>query len=798
MSNYRSIKRKLMVFTGLIMSALMILTCLRLTAQPTVTLYGKVVDQNTQAPLIGVNIVIESTKQGALTDQEGKFVLANVVPGSYNITASYIGYESSTRSNVIIISKGNDDLNFELKESTTALEEVVIQASPFQVKTVTPLSIQALSADEIKTYPGGNNDIAKVVQSLPGVSGSVGGFRNDVIIRGGAPNENVYYLDGLEIPNINHFSTQGSAGGPVGMLNVDFIEQVELASSAFGAQYDNPLSGVLQFYQRKGNPRERQTNLRVSASETALTTEGPLFKGDNTESKTSYLLSVRRSYLQFLFELIGLPIRPDYWDYQYKINHEIDAYNTIFITGIGSIDDFSVKAPDDFDPEQQATLEQVPVINQWTTTAGIGWKRILKNGKGVMNTVASVNILNNSFSRFEDNETETGVIFDNQSRETEQKLRYTYTRFVGKWSINSGFHLTRSLYTNQTQDFVFDNEYETEIDFVKYGLFTQASRSFAEGRLDVAIGFRVDDNSYSDESGTVFKTFSPRASLSYVLDDQARWRASASVGQYYKILPYTVLGYQDANGNFTNKDLPYIGSLHAVAGLEYKLGTYAKISAEGFFKRYTNYPVSVIDGISLANKGGDFSVLGNEEVVSDGDGRTYGLELLYQQKLSKNFYGILAYTLFKSEFTDINQNYLPSAWDSRQLITFTGGYKLGRNWEISIRYRSIGKTPFAPVDLEQTLNTYPALILDYDNLGSAQLDPFSQLDIRIDKKWNFNAFALNVYLEFQNALAQQSPQPPQYGWDRDELGSIIMPRSLIEIPQAEGSLLPIIGLAVDF
>ena len=155
MSNYRSIKRKLMVFTGLIMSALMILTCLRLTAQPTVTLYGKVVDQNTQAPLIGVNIVIESTKQGALTDQEGKFVLANVVPGSYNITASYIGYESSTRSNVIIISKGNDDLNFELKESTTELDEVVIQASPFQVKTVTPLSIQALSADEIRTYPGG-------------------------------------------------------------------------------------------------------------------------------------------------------------------------------------------------------------------------------------------------------------------------------------------------------------------------------------------------------------------------------------------------------------------------------------------------------------------------------------------------------------------------------------------------------------------------------------------------------------------------------------------------------------------
>ncbi|MEM0994332.1 MAG: TonB-dependent receptor [Bacteroidota bacterium] len=784
--------KRLQIFTlAMLMSILAV-------GQTTVNIYGKIVDANTKEPLIGVNIIVEGTEIGATTDLDGKYELQNIAPESYNITASYIGYQNSTRTNVIITSKGNDDLNFELQEGGLELQEVVVRASPFQTKLTTPLSSQNLSPEEIRTYPGGNNDVAKVVQSLPGVSGSIGGFRNDVIIRGGAPNENVYYLDGVEIPNINHFSTQGSAGGPVGLLNVDFIENVELASSAFAAQYDNPLSGVLQFEQRKGNPRERQTNIRVSASETALTTEGPIFKGDRSESKTSYLLSVRRSYLQFLFELIGLPIRPDYWDYQYKINHEINEYNSIYLTGIGSLDQFSVKAPDDFDAEQQSVLDQVPLINQWTTTAGLGWKKRLKNGKGIMTTVASVNILNNDFTRYTDNENETGLVLSNISQETEQKLRYQYTQFVDGWSLTGGLNIIRSIYSNETQDFVFNNAFNTELDFLKYGFFAQASKSMLAGRLDVSFGFRMDDNTFSEEQNTLFKTFSPRAAISYVLDADAKWRLSASVGQYYKISPYTILGYQDESGRFVNRDNPYIGSLHGVAGLSYTLGTYGKLSVEGFYKKYSDYPISIVDGISLANKGGDFSVLGNEAVDPTGEGRSYGLELLYQQKLSKNFYGILAITLFKSEFTNIEGEFLPSVWDSGQLVSFTGGYKFGKNWEVSARYRFAGRTPFPPTDIERSTAAYPILILDYNDLGRQTLAPFNQLDLRIDKKWNFKALALNVYLEFQNALIQENPQPPQFGLDRDEAGKVIQPIRLVEIEAGAAALLPILGFAIDF
>jgi hypothetical protein len=782
----------------LFLCSLVLSLCTCVLAQTTVSIYGSVVDGQTSEPLIGVTIQIGQTGTGTVTNLDGNYELSNIEPGSYNISASYLGYETATRSNVIVQSKGNDAINFELRETQTNLETVVVRANPFQTSRTTPLSLQRLSPDEIKTYPGGNNDIAKVVQSLPGIQGSVAGFRNDVIIRGGAPNENVYYLDGIEIPNINHFSTQGSAGGPVGLLNVDFIEGVELASSAFNARYDNPLSGVLQFDQRVGNQRERQTNLRISASEAALTTEGPLLKKDKTESNTSYLLSVRRSYLQFLFAAIGLPIRPDYWDYQYKINHEIDDYNTVYLTGIGSVDDFSVESNDEFEPERAAQLEQVPIIKQWSTTSGIGWKRRLKNGKGLMTTTASINVLDNTFSRFTDNEAQTGLLLETTSRETEQKLRYDYTRFVGDWSITGGANLTRALYDNTTEDLIRNQQFSTDLDFIRFGLFGQATTTVLDGKLDVSVGLRMDGNTFTDGGANPLRTLSPRASLSYRLDPKGAWRLNATAGRYFKILPYTVLGFRNAAGEFANRDTDYTSSNHAGLGLEHRIAGFGKLSVEGFYKQYGNYAVSVADGISLANKGADFSILGNEEIVTTGEGRSYGVEFLYQQKLYKNFYAIAALTLYRSEFTGLDGVYRPSTWDSRQLFSLTGGYKAPRNWEISGRYRFVGQSPFAPTDVDASLATYPVFILDYNNLGRNRLENFQQLDIRIDKKWNFSALSLNLFLEVQNVLGAIAPAPPSYGLDRNDGGELVSPRSLIIIPEDEGSFLPSFGLAIDF
>ena len=764
----------------------------------TQSLSGFVRDARTEEPLIGVTVLLEDTDIGGTTDINGFYTLSNVPPQTYNATASYVGYQSSTRYNVVVRSGGNPNVNFALSESLDSLSEVIIQASPFEKNLETPNSIQRLSQEEIATYPGGNNDIAKVVQSLPGVSGSVG-FRNDVIIRGGAPNENVYYLDGVEIPNINHFATQGSAGGPVGLLNVSFIEGVTLSSSAFGAQYDNVLSGVLQFDQRNGDPQERRLNFRLGASEAAVTYEGPLLRLPEKDSlaNTTFIVSLRRSYLQFLFQLIGLPFLPDYWDYQYKINHKIDQYNEINLIGIGSLDNFQINPPDDATQDQQATLDQIPVIRQWTSTLGISWRHRFRNGQGFLRTTLSGNILNNDFRRYEDNTTETGELLRNESVEDENKLRFEMTNFVNDWTISSGFLAQRSRYENTTTDVVNDVAFETDLNFFRFGAFGQVSRSFFQERLTPSFGLRFDGNTFTDDGLNPLNTLSPRFSLAYVF--APRWTANASVGRYYKILPYTVLGFQNQNGDFANQDGEYIRSDHLVAGLEFLPRRSTRVTLEGFYKRYNDYPVSVRDGVSLANLGGDFSVLGNEDILSVGRGRAYGAELLIQQKLARNFYGILAYTLYWSEFTGLNpEDYRPSQWDNRQLLTFTGGYKLPKNWEVGVRVRALGGAPYAPVDVAATTEAYPTILLDYDQLGDIRLGAFNQTDIRIDKKWNFTGWTFNVFLEVQNVLGSDLPQPPSYVLSRDDNNQILDPRQLVAVDQADNSsVLPTIGIVID-
>ena len=767
-------------------------------AQNTGTFSGQIIDLKTQYPLEGSSVILEGTNIGVITDANGYFTFENVPTKSYNIQATYLGYESQTLYNVIVKSVGTPSLLFKLNEASEALDEIILSKSSFRTSKETPLSTQSFSAVEIETYPGGNNDIAKVAQSLPGISPSIGGFRNDFIIRGGAPNESVYYLDGVEIPNINHFSTQGSAGGPVGMLNVSFIREVTLSSSAFGAEYDNPLSGVLAFEQREGNDQKYSGNVRIGASEAGATFNGPLFKRGKERSNTTLMVSARRSYLQFVFALVGLPIRPDYWDYQWKLNHKIDERNSLTFIGLGSIDDFSVVAPDDFDVEQQAALETAPIIEQRTITLGLTWKHKFKDGTGQVNTTLSTNRLKNIFSQYQNNENKTGVLFRNDSKEQETKLRVHATQYIKDWKISYGLNVQQSVYTNNTDDIVGGLGYETAIDFAKYGFFGKLSRSFVNNRLSLALGLRSDADSFTNGS-TLIDNLSPRLSASYMLNESSSWKLNASVGRYFKIPTYTMLGFQNNSGEFINKSNRYTQSDHYVFGVEYNLSPSARFTVEAFRKDYSQYPVSVLDGVSLANKGAGFEVLGNEAVIDTGSGQSKGIEVLFQQKLSNNFYGILAYTLFSSEFSGINNIRLPSVWDSGNLLTFTGGYKLPKNWEVSLRYRYAGATPFAPTDTAATLITYPQIIIDYSRLGENKLSTFKQGDFRLDKKWNFEKLSFNFYIEIQNFLAQENPRPDEYTLARTDEGEDILPKELVKIEREERNTpFPSFGFVFDF
>jgi outer membrane receptor protein involved in Fe transport len=306
----------------------------------------------------------------------------------------------------------------------------------------------------------------------------------------------------------------------------------------------------------------------------------------------------------------------------------------------------------------------------------------------------------------------------------------------------------------------------------------------------------MDGDSFTKGSN-LLKTFSPRVSASYAL--ATSWKLNGTAGIYYKIPPYTMLGFQNPAQEFLNRDLDYTRSTHLVLGVEKVLSPAARVSLEGFYKYYSDYPVSLEDGVSMANKGAGFEVLGNEAIASIGKGKAYGLELLWQQKLTDRFFGIFSYTYFYSTFSGGDPEvFRPSVWDSRHLASFTTGYKLPRNWEVSARHRFAAATPFVPTDITQTTQLYPQIVLDYDRLGSQKLDPFNQLDIRIDKKWFYKKVAIDFFIEVQNALANANPNPPSYGLNRDVSDMPVNPRSLFQIPLEEGSVIPSFGIVIDF
>lgn len=750
-------------------------------AQKVGTIQGVVKDKNTQELLIGVTVQIEGTSTGAVTDLEGKYKISGLAVGSYNVKASFVGYKAETKFNIVLTTGNASFVNFELNEDVAALEgvEIVANKSVNVANMITPLSVQSLTVEEIRSNPGGNFDVSRVIQALPGVAGSTGGggFRNDIIIRGGAPNENVYYLDGIEIPVINHFQTQGASGGPQGILNTAFIEDVKLSSSAFDARFDNALASVLEFKQRDGNPDKFQGNFRLSGTEVALAGETPIGK------KTTALFSIRRSYLQLLFQTLDIPIRPNYWDSQFKITHKLNAKTTITMLGVGAIDEFKFGVPKKTTPEKEYSIRSVPLVNQTSYTLGLSIKRLINNG--FINVALSRNEFNNDLDQFEDGKEGVeslrtlGVV----SKEVENKLRIEYNKTVKGWKYSFGVmgqavQFNNNLFAQIRKELRDDNgaiiqpsvrvNFNSDINFLRYGAFGQVAKSFINNRLGVSFGLRTDLNNFTNSGNNPLETLSPRGAISYALAD--KWNISASVGSYSKIPIYTVLGFKDNQGNFANKDAKYIQSTHYVTGLEFIPRNDWRITLEGFYKTYSNVPISVRDGISLANQGTGFGAIGNEAVVSNGKGRAYGFEVFLQKKLQGGIFATLSYTYVLSEFTNRNGEFAPSSWDSRHLISGIFGKKFKRGWEIGLKYRFAGGVPYTPFDLISSQRNYASTgqgVLDFNQINTQRLDAFNQVDVRIDKKWNFKKFTFDLYFDFINAFLFKNPQFPRYTFTRN-------------------------------
>jgi hypothetical protein len=758
-------------------------------AQTKGSISGWIVNRNTQTPIAGVTIKVLNTPFSTTSDSLGRYQLNNIPTGQYQVVFTSLGSIPYTLYNVIV-SSGNETINtIELLPQEVTLREVTVGGNRRTVRAAsleTPLSVQRLTAEEIKSSPGSNFDISKVVQTLPGVTGSAStsaGFRNDIIVRGGAPNENVFYLDGIEIPVINHFSTQGSAGGPQGILNVSFIDEVKLSTSAFDAKFDNALSSVFEFKQKRGNPKKLETNIRMGATEFASTFNGPLSKS----GKTTFLASARRSYLQYLFYVLDLPIRPNFWDFQYKITHQIDPKTTLTFLGIGAIDDFYFVAPRNATPEKIYALNSSPSINQWSYTMGVSLKRLIN--KGFWTVSMSRNHLNNVNEKYEDNlsQNKGELTLQFRSNEIENKLRFDITKnLLGiKWTTganlqtveydNYTYQILKSFIptvTGQSSSTPLTYNYFTDLAFKRYGAFFQMGKRAFNNRLGISAGIRTDGNGFNNSGKDFMSRISPRIGLSYVLTDKIN--LNASIGRYFKVAPLTVLGFKDLNGNFVNKNADYIGSNHYVAGVEYIPSDASRFTVEVFAKKYFGVPISIQKGISLSNLGADFNILGNEPISTTGFGKSYGFELFAQQKLTKRFFGVASYSYFKSSYTDFAGKFIPSAWENVHLLSLTAGYKLNKNWEIGLKFRFQGGTPYTPFDSVASRLNFVTLrqgVLDYTRLNTLRVNPFNSSDVRIDKKYFYKKVTLDFFLDITNWYGSTSVAPSAYIFESNPDGT---------------------------
>lgn len=764
---------------------------------------GVVIDKSTRQPLEFVNVLVVGLGIGASTDANGNFLITQVPPGIYRLQASFLGYKTELTPEYRV-NHVTPYVQIELEEENASLNEVVVTASPFQKVPESPVSLRVIGLQEIEKAPGANRDISKVVQNYPGVAFSPIGYRNDLIVRGGGPSENRFYLDGVEIPNINHFSTQGASGGPVGLIDADLIRSVKFYSGAFPADKGNALSSVLDFSLRDGDMERNSLKATLGASEVSLSSNGHI------GNKTSYLVSVRQSYLQALFKILGLPFLPAYTDASFKIKTRFDSHNELTLLGLGGIDRMKLNLGIEGE-DAEYMLSYLPEINQETYTVGGVYRHYSQ--RHVQSIVLSQSYLNNRNVKYRDNDesSEENLTLRLGSIEQETKLRMENTSSWSVWKVKAGFDLNYSRYKSNEYRKVFANvlreyDYHTDLSLWRWGMFASVDYAAPDKSFTASMGVRTDGNNYSDKMKELWRQLSPRLSVSYRLIEGLT--LSGHVGLYYQLPSYTALGFKGEEGEYVNRHLDYISVSQESLGLSWTPNENMELSVEGFYKLYGHMPFSLSDQIPLSCKGNDYGTIGNEALSSEAKGRSYGVELMFKWLLTQKLNLSSSLTIFKSEFKDGEQGgYVPSAWDNRFILNMSGTYNFPKHWSLGAKVSCIGGSPYTPYDVEKSSlveawNVQGRAYYDYSRYNQERLPVFGQLNVRVDKTFYLKKCMLGFYLDIQNITASKLRQPDALmstGQIENPSAPLSEQRYVMKsIRQESGTLLPTLGITFEY
>jgi hypothetical protein len=732
---------------------------------------GQVIDALTKAPILGASILVKGTSLGDASDEQGRFKIDKVPVGTYVVTAQAIGYTPTSLTDIIVRPKRITHIEAKLQQSAVKLSQTTVKADYFVGSAKQPVSSIKFSAEEIRRSPGSAGDVSRIVSIMPSVA-KVNDQMNSLVVRGGTPRENGFYLDNIEIPNINHYPTQGSSGGPIGLLNTDFIKDAQFSAGGFAASYGDRLSSIMDLKFREGNRQEFDGQIDLHFAGFGVAAEGPIGK------RGSWLLSVRRSFLDLLVDAIGTGVAPRYSDYQGKVVYDLSTKSQLTFLGVAGIDYIEI------DKEQAAEDGNIAYgkYDGYEYTVGVNW-RYLWGDKGYSNT--SLAFLETKFKEtFFETKSDILLSDDDNLQQSLQLRNVNVYQFSESGHIDFGidakhlrdkYDVYTAEYTNPSGDTLPPLFMDEVVTSFKGGVFADLTIALF-GKLSITPGLRYDYFEYINSSNV-----SPRLSLKYRVSD--RVSLTGATGLYVQNLSLGLLTQHKGN-----KDLKDPRAMHYVLGTEYLFTEYTKMTVEAYYKDYQNFPLDPNQpGFFIADEAIYRGFVGNyENLVDDGVAESYGIEMVLQKKLVQGVYGLLCGSFFQSRYEGLDGVRRDRVVNNQVILGIEGGYKPNEKWEFSTRWIFAGGRPYTPLDLEAS-GAINRSVLDINRINEERHPDYHSLNLRVDRRFHFKASNLIVYFSVWNAYDRKNVY--SYYWNEVEQKPDVT---------YQWGMLPIFGLEYEF
>ncbi len=699
---------------------------------------GTLIESTSRHPLPGTEVLIVGTKRITLTDEDGKFSLSNIPVGTYSLKFSLDGMKPQIQTDIIIKSSRTSVVNAKIQLISLLNETITVTANYFNQEPDQPTNTVNFSNEEIRRAPGTGGDVSRIIASLPSIA-QVTDQSNNLVVRGGSSHENLFIIDNIQIPNINHFPFQGSGGGAVSLINVDFIDDVEFFAGGFSPIYGDRLSSVMNLSFREGNREKFNGQLTLDFTGAGLNIEGPI-PGKKGMSQGSWMLSARRSYIDLLSNIMDTGADIKYSDIQGKIVYDLSARSKLTLLGIVGSDNSTVSHENAID--QGETL--FGITKNQEHTIGLNWFWMWSD-KGYSNTSIS-----NTKTKFDYNfrKTATDTLYlDNLSEDESFHIRnVNHLNLSYNQKIQFGFevHHYKSKYNYFTASYI--DSLGQQIDETKKDINIKANKASlffnysltVFSKLSFNLGLRTDYFSYTGKT-----TYSPRSTI--ILNISDRTSLSASLGIFKQNLPLLLL-YQ----NEKNKELEDPSTLQYSLGLNHIFGDSIKLNVEAYYKKYEHFPVDPQQqSLCLLDNIFGFSLFGDNPLSDKGKASSYGVEFTLQKKLKEKLYGMISGSLFSTRYRDLNGKWYNRIFDNRYIFAIQGGYKPNQKWEFSLKWTIAGGRPYTPFDITLSEQANSG-IFDQAQINSKRMPAYHSLNLRFDRRFYFNKSNLTMYLSVWN------------------------------------------------